>query len=64
MSNVQNAQTHSNNSLANADELLECVDNFVGLALKGLKGDSGAVFFCEFCEVFKNNYFLEHIRTV
>ena len=42
---------------------LSVFENFVGLALKGLKGGSGAVFFCEFCEVFKNNYFLEHIRT-
>ena len=38
-------------------------DNFVGLALKGLTEDSGAVFFCEFCEIFKNNYFFEHMRT-
>ena len=38
-------------------------DNFVGLALKGLTEDSGAVFFCEFCEIFKNNYFFEHKRT-
>ena len=38
--------------------------NFVRLALQGLKGDSSAVFFCEFCEVFENNYFLEHIRSV
>ena len=41
---------------------LRVFDSFVGLALKGLKGDSGAVLFCEFCEIFKNNYFLEHIR--
>ena len=41
---------------------LRVFDNFVGLVPKGLKGDSGAVFFCEFCETFKNNYFLEHIR--
>ena len=31
----QNSQTHSNNSLAFADELCES-DHFVGLALKGL----------------------------
>ena len=37
--------------------ILSVFDNFVGLAVKGLKGDSSAVFFCEFCEVFKNNYF-------
>ena len=42
---------------------LRVFDNFVGLTFKGLKGDSGAVFFCEFCEIFKNNYFLERIRT-
>ena len=38
-------------------------DNFVGLAVKRLKEDSGAAFFCEFCEIFKNNYFFEHVRT-
>ena len=38
-------------------------DNFVGLAVKRLKEDSGAAFFCEFCEIFMNNYFFEHIRT-
>ena len=37
--------------------ILSVFDNFAGLAVKGLKGDSSAVFFCEFCEVFKNNYF-------
>ena len=42
---------------------LSVFDNFVGLELKGLKGDSDAVFLCEFCEVFKSIYFLEHIRT-
>ena len=42
---------------------LRVFDSFVGLALKELKADSEAVFFCEFCEIFKNNYFLEHIRT-
>ena len=33
----QNVQTHSNNSSDFANELVECVDHFVGLALKGLK---------------------------
>ena len=42
---------------------LRVFDSFVGLTLKGLKGDSGAVLFCEFFEIFNNNYFLEHIRT-
>ena len=25
--------------------------------------DSGVMFSCEFCEIFKNTYFLEHLRT-
>ena len=41
---------------------LSVFDNFVELAFKGLKGDSGAVFFCEFYEISKNSYFLEHIQ--
>ena len=34
----QNGQTHSNNSLAVADELLSVFDHFVELALGGLTG--------------------------
>ena len=34
---LQNGQTHSNNSLATANELFEYVDHFVGLDLKRLK---------------------------
>ena len=33
----QSGQTHSNNSSAVGNKLFECVDHFVGLALKGLK---------------------------
>ena len=35
--NSQNAQTHSNNSLAVADKLFECVWLFCVFALKGLR---------------------------
>ena len=37
MLTLQNRQKHSNNSSASADEFLECVCRFVGLAPKGLK---------------------------
>ena len=28
------------------------------------KGNPTQVLFCEFCEIFKNIYFIEHLRTV
>ena len=58
---VKHTQTICWQKLTNC---LSVFDDFVGLALKGLKkGDSGAVFFCVFCKTFKNNHCLEHIQT-